>query len=57
MRPRYLRPRKITGQRPVRPGPPAGHVPWWRSKWWHIAILTLCTLIFLISLIILTGAR
>jgi hypothetical protein len=49
VRPGDLRSRKVAGQR----HPSVKGTPWWRSKWWHIAVLGLCAAIFIVSLFIL----
>jgi hypothetical protein len=53
VRPGNLRSRKIPGQR--LPTGQGAATPWWKSKWWHIAVLGLCTAIFFTSLLILAG--
>jgi hypothetical protein len=52
LRPRNLRSRQGDRQRqPGSPGPAARATPWWKSKWWHVAILVLSVLIVILSLI------
>lgn len=56
VRPGYIRPRKVPGQR-QRPSQGAAVCPWWKSKWWHVTILVLCAAIFVTCLAILAGVN